>query len=106
MKLERDNICPVLSSTIVVDGKPQLHEVKCLKLRCMWFQQLRGKNPQTSEPVEEWDCAINWQTVVGLEGSQMTRQAGAAIESFRNEVVDGNAKFLSIIGNQPKRLVE
>ena len=34
-----------------------------------------------------WDCAITWLPTLLLEGSQQTRQTGAAIESFRNEVV-------------------
>ena len=49
--------------------------------------QVIGKNPQTGQEVNQWDCAITWLPTLLIEGSQQTRQAGAAIESFRNEVV-------------------
>jgi hypothetical protein len=49
--------------------------------------QVLGKNPQTGQDVSQWDCAITWLPMLLIEGSQQTRQAGAAIESFRNEVV-------------------
>ena len=46
-----------------------------------------GKNPNTGLDVNEFSCAISWMPMLLIENSQQTRQAGAAIESFRNEVV-------------------
>ena len=46
-----------------------------------------GKNPQTGQDVNEWNCAVTWLPMLLIEGSQQTRQAGSAIESFRNEMV-------------------
>ena len=44
-------------------------------------------NPQTGEEVDEWDCAVKWVPMMLIENTQMQRQTGAAIESFRNESV-------------------
>ena len=60
---------------------------KCKEHGCKFFMQVIGKNPQTGQEVNQWDCAITWLPMLLIEGSQQTRQAGAAIESFRNEVV-------------------
>jgi|TARA_Y100000034_G_C6854307_1_gene387969 hypothetical protein len=60
---------------------------KCKEHGCKFFMQVIGKNPQTGQEVNQWDCAITWLPTLLIEGSQQTRQAGAAIESFRNEVV-------------------
>ena len=62
----------------------------CRQTDCAWFTQLRGNNPQTGEPVDEWGCAIAWIPVLLIENSQQQRQTGAAVESFRNEVIKAN----------------
>lgn len=56
--------------------------------KCDWYVQLRGTNPNTGEPVQdEWGCAVTMNLLVSVHVAQETRQTGAAIESFRNEVV-------------------
>ena len=62
----------------------------CRQTDCAWFTQLRGNNPNTGEPIDEWGCAIAWIPVLLIENSQQQRQTGAAVESFRNEVVKAN----------------
>lgn len=51
---------------------------------------VRGKNPQTGEEVDEWNCAVTWLPMLMIENSQQQRQTGAAVESFRNEMVKVN----------------
>jgi hypothetical protein len=81
MKIESKANCPL-------DGfKP------CRQLDCAWFTQLRGNNPNTGEPVDEWGCAIAWLPILTIENSQQQRQTGAAIESFRNETVQINEQL-------------
>lgn len=48
---------------------------------------MRGKHPQTGEPVDEWSCAVAWMPILLVESTQAEKETGAAIESFRNEVV-------------------
>ncbi len=62
----------------------------CIGLKCSWYTQIRGTNPNTGEPVDEWGCAITWMPILAIEVAQKENQTGAAIESFRNEVVKGN----------------
>ena len=64
-----------------------LIQKKCKEHKCKFYIQVLGKNPQTGQDVSEWNCAITWLPMLIIEGSQQTRQTGAAIESFRNEVV-------------------
>jgi len=79
MKIESKNNCPMDSFN------------PCRQTECGWFTQLRGNNPNTGEPIDEWGCAIAWIPVLLVENSQQQRQTGAAVESFRNEMVQSNA---------------
>lgn len=54
---------------------------------CPKFVSLKGKNPQTGADVESWGCVDAFLPLLLIEISQQTRQAGAATESFRNEVM-------------------
>ena len=62
----------------------------CRQTDCAWFTQVRGKNPNTGADVDEWGCAITWLPLLTIENSQQQRQTGAAVESFRNEMVKAN----------------
>lgn len=78
MKIEPKNNCPL-------DGfKP------CRELECAWFIKVVGKNPQTGQDIEDWGCSMSWMPILTIENSQQQRQTGAAVESFRNEMVKAN----------------
>jgi hypothetical protein len=78
MKLEVKANCPL-------DGfKP------CRQLECAWFMKIRGNNPNTGEEVDEYGCSITWLPMLMIENSQQQRSTGAAVESFRNEMVKAN----------------
>jgi hypothetical protein len=78
MKIEPKANCP-------------LHNFEpCKQLDCAWFLKIRGTNPNTGEDVDDWGCAIAWMPVLLIENSQQQRQTGAAVESFRNEMVKSN----------------
>lgn len=62
----------------------------CKQLECAWFLKIQGNNPNTGEAVDEWGCSIAWLPVLMIENSQQQRQTGAAVESFRNEMVKAN----------------
>jgi len=78
MKIESKSNCPL-------DGfKP------CRQLECAWFMQIRGTNPNSGEPVDEWGCSMAWMPMLMIENSQQQRGTSAAVESFRNEMVKSN----------------
>ena len=59
----------------------------CIGTKCYWFTQVRGANPNTGQEIDEWSCAITWLPMLMIENSQQQRQTGAAVESFRNEMI-------------------
>lgn len=64
----------------------------CRQLECAWFTKLAGTNPNTGKQVDEWGCAVAWLPVLLIENSQQQRHTGAAVESFRNEMVRANGE--------------
>lgn len=63
---------------------------KCKQFKCAWFVQMKGTNPNDGKEVDEYACAVSWLPVLLVENAMQSRQAGAAIESFRNEMVKAN----------------
>lgn len=84
MELKPGTFCPLIKDD-------------CMQLKCSWFTQLRGKNPQTGADVDEWGCAVTWLPMLMIENSQQQRQTGAAVESFRNEMVKANETTTQIL---------
>jgi hypothetical protein len=76
-KIKPGNFCPLIKKD-------------CVELKCAWYTQMRGTNPNTGEPVDEWGCAVAWMPFMAVEIAQKSNQTGAAVESFRNEVVRAN----------------
>jgi hypothetical protein len=62
----------------------------CRQLDCAWFIKIAGTNPNTGKEVEEWGCSMAWMPMLMIENSQQQRSTGAAVESFRNEMVKNN----------------
>jgi hypothetical protein len=89
MTVKVEYTCP-LGSTCeeVKDGKI---------MRCAWYTKVMGKDPQSTEDIENWACAISWMPTMMVEMSQTNRGQTAALESFRNETVKGQAEFNSLV---------
>lgn len=92
MQIKHGNFCPLLKKD-------------CVGITCAWFTQVRGINPNTGADVDEWACAIAWMPVLMIENSQQQRQTGAAVESFRNEMVDSQNQFLSLSQGSDIKLI-
>lgn len=75
--MTEEKICPLMGG-------------ECIEHKCRWFTHVLGRHPQTGKELDHYDCAIAWMPMLLIESTQQTRQAGAAIESFRNEMVRGN----------------
>lgn len=72
----------------------------CRQFDCAWFMKIQGKNPNTGEPTEDWGCAMAWLPVLMIENAQQSRATGAAVESFRNEMVSANRDNIEQLKNQ------
>lgn len=81
----------------IKDNCPLNNFEKCKQFECAWFSQLRGHNPNTGEEVDEYGCAVAWLPMLLIENSQMSRQTGAAVESFRNEMVNANRSSQNLL---------
>ena len=77
MQIKNGTFCPLIKKD-------------CVQLQCAWFTQLRGKNPQTGQDIDEWMCAIQALPMLQIEVAKEVRQGAAATESFRNEMVNAN----------------
>jgi hypothetical protein len=74
MQMKPGTFCPLLKKD-------------CVQMKCNWFIQVRGTNPNTGQEVDEWGCSVAWLPHLLIENASQIRQAGAATESFRNEFV-------------------
>ena len=85
MKLETKSNCPLNGFS------------PCKQLECAWFLQIQGTNPNTGQEINDWGCAMSWVPILLIENSQQQRQTGAAVESFRNEMVKANEASQQIL---------
>ena len=83
----------------VKDNCPLNGFKKCKQFNCAWYIQIRGTHPQTGAEVDEYGCAMAMMPLLMIENSRQTNQAGAAIESFRNEMVKANMVTLTGLMN-------
>lgn len=74
MELKRKNLCPIFKS-------------ECIGLDCAWFVKVEGYDINSGKRVDEWNCTVALIPMLLIENSGMQRQTGAAVESFRNEMV-------------------
>lgn len=74
------------------------HKTECSEVchNCPLWTQVRGTNPNTGDPVDDWRCAFAWLPMLLIENSQLQRQTGAAVETFRNDMVAG---VIEAVGN-------
>jgi hypothetical protein len=95
MELKVGKFCPLIKKD-------------CIGLQCSWFAQIRGVNPNTGKEVDEWACSIAWIPILTIENSQQQRQTGAAVESFRNEMVKSNeaSQQILLMTTQQQKLIE
>lgn len=75
---------------VMVEGQPEIHA-------CRFWVHVLGKDPQTGKEIDNADCVFCWTPMLLIENSQMQRQTGAAVESFRNEMVNANAASQQIL---------
>src|SRR3546814_4345450 len=45
----------------------------CVGLKCSWYAQVRGTNPNTGGEVDEWACSIAWLPLLLIENAQKQR---------------------------------
>jgi hypothetical protein len=96
MQLKNGTYCPLIKKD-------------CVGLTCAWFTRVQGYDMNTGNQVDEYQCAISWLPMLLIENSGQQRQTGAAVESFRNEMVKANEVNTQLLlatseSQQPKLL--
>lgn len=77
----------------------------CKEHGCRFWVQVQGTHPQTGDPVSEWNCAIAFLPLLLINNAQQSRQTGAAVESFRNEMMRQNQQLQRIVaGTAPLQI--
>ncbi len=89
MQIESVLTCP-LGHTCETIREGKIH-------RCAWLIELQGHNPNTGEDKPERGCAMRWLPVLLVETAGAARGTSAAVESFRNEMVEGNRMTLAAL---------
>jgi hypothetical protein len=93
MKIESKNQCPINNFE------------PCKQLDCAWFLKIRGTNPNTGEDIDDWGCSISWLPILLIENAQVSRQTGAAVESFRNEMVKANEMSHQMLASSANKYI-
>lgn len=90
MRIEQGTYCPLLKK-------------ECIGTKCAWFTRVQGYDTNTGKEVDEYQCAIAWMPMLMVENSGQQRQTGAAVESFRNEMVKANENSIKILAETSKQ---
>lgn len=64
--------------------------------KCALFIKIQGKNPNTGQDIDAWDCSFSWLPLLMIENTQQGRAVGAAMESWRNEFVKAEQTKLQV----------
>jgi len=93
MQLKNGTFCPLIKKD-------------CVQMKCAWFTRIQGYDMNTGDQVDEWQCAISLMPMLLIENSGQQRQTGAAVESFRNEMVKANDQTAKVLlANVNKNLI-
>lgn len=84
MQLKNGTFCPFIKKD-------------CVGLQCTLYTKVQGTDTNTGKEVEDWACAIAWLPMLLIENSGQQRQTGAAVESFRNEMVKSNEQAQALL---------
>jgi hypothetical protein len=69
----------------------------CVGLTCAWYTRVQGIDNNTGNQVDNYECAISWLPMLLIENSGQQRSTGAAVESFRNEMVKANEQSQQLL---------
>ena len=90
----------------VKDNCPLDNFNPCRQFECAWFMEVKGTNPNTGEEANEWGCAMAFMPIMMMSNAQQSRQTGAAVESFRNEMVKSNQTSNELMSQSIKLAAE
>jgi hypothetical protein len=69
----------------------------CVGITCAWYTRVQGVDMNTGNQIDNYECAVSWLPMLLIENSGQQRQTGAAVESFRNEMVKANEQSQQLL---------
>lgn len=79
----------------------------CITHKCKWYKKILGTNPQTGQPMEEWDCAIGMLPLLLIENAMVGRQTGAEVNQVRHETIkQRTALMMTLFPSLPEKSLE
>jgi hypothetical protein len=64
---------------------------------CPWWVEIEGRNPQSQERVDRWDCTIAFLPSLLIENSAQQRSTAAAVETVTVEMQKTEAQSSATI---------
>lgn len=61
---------------------------------CPMWTCIKGKDPQSGEDLDRWECAYALAPLLQIEVARNVRQVQAATESFRNEMIKAQTALI------------
>ncbi len=75
---------------------------ECIGHECDHYQHVLGKDPQTGEEGDYYMCSDLLANKLKMENTKVTTEVGAAIEDFRNEMINSNNHLFSQLNHHNK----
>lgn len=60
----------------------------CIEDKCSMWIKLIGKDPQSGDPINEYDCAFRWGVVTQIENTKETIRVADEVKVLRDEMVN------------------
>lgn len=54
--------------------------------RCAWYQEIKGENPQTGEPLDKRMCAVTFQNLLLVQLTSGDNDIVQTLNAFRNNM--------------------
>ena len=87
--MERKKSCPLGSKCEEIKGD--------VLYTCHWYIELKGKNPQTDEVINEKGCAMAWLPILMIENSSHNILTTQAVYNLRDETIKRQEEAMSLI---------
>jgi len=65
---------------------------------CPLWVHIRGRDPQSSNEVDEWNCTLAFMPKLLIENSAMQRSTAAAVETLSGEVKKADGVSNAMVG--------
>ena len=61
----------------------------------MWIS-VRGKNPQTGEDIDDWNCALAWSAILSVQTAKEAHMVSCEVNAMRNETKKAHDEHLTM----------